>query len=79
MANNRVTVLNKTEYEKEVADHRAREPKPFFEKKVKTQKDGTFPWDVTFTDKLKDKKKKGGTISDADFLNFLREKYGFTV
>ena len=79
MAISKVTVNTQAEFDAEVITQRAKTPKPFFEKRLKTQSDGSFPWDVTFTDQLKTTKKKGGTISDADLLNFLRDKYGFSV
>ena len=55
MANDKVTVNTQTEYDAEVISQRAKIPDPFYEKKRKTQSDGGFPWDVTFTDQLKTK------------------------
>lgn len=79
MATDKVTVNNQAEFDAEVITQRAKTPNPFFEKKTKTQDDGLFPWDVTFTDQLKTTKKKGDTITDADLLDFLRDKFGFTI
>ena len=65
MANDKVTVTTQAEYDAEVILQRARTPDPFYEKKRKTQDDGGFPWDVTFTDTLKTKQPK--TSSDTAY------------
>jgi hypothetical protein len=55
VAVDKVTVNNQAEYDAEVIAQRAKSPDPFYVKKTKTQDDGLFPWDVTFTDTLKNK------------------------
>ena len=79
MAQSKVQVSSKEEYEQAIIDQRNRKPKPFYLKKSKIN--NRFEGVLTFTDELKPIKGNdldfGGDQAKA--IQFLLDKYGATL
>ena len=79
MAQTKVAISNKSDYDQAIMDQRNREPKPFYLKNAKV--DLRFSGVLTFTDKVKTGKNRaidfGGDQATA--IQFLLDKYGATL
>ena len=79
MAQSKVEVSNKSDYDQAITDQRSRRPKPFYLKKSKIN--DRFVGVLTFTDQFKTTKGEGLDFGgdQAKAIQFLLDPYGATL